>query len=73
MTSCRWECDICEQPRYSSQMLKCTVCIAANKHPRFIGYCCCDKHTKTVHPDVTIPPHKSAVGILYQKVNHEHE
>jgi hypothetical protein len=69
MSALQWECDICERSRYSSQMLRCDACTAQAKAPRFIGYCCLDKHTKEKHAGA-VPPDKSAVGILYTKVNH---
>jgi hypothetical protein len=69
MSGLRWECDDCEEPRYSSQMVRCDEC---NKTGRlkFLGFCCTTKHREKVHPDFAIPEDKSAVGILYSKVNH---
>lgn len=49
MTTLSWECDMCEQPRYSAQMLRCDWCFE-NRQRAFFGYCCIGKHTDARHP-----------------------
>ena len=44
MSTLKWECDICENPRYSSQILKCVNCNKEDKLT-FVGYCCKSKHS----------------------------
>jgi hypothetical protein len=49
MTSLRYECDCCEEPRYTAQVKQCIECEKRNI-PRFIGYCCLAKHAALAHP-----------------------
>lgn len=69
MSALRWECDDCEEPRYSSQMVRCDECNKKGKL-KFLGFCCNTAHLKKVHPEVVIPSDKSSIGIVFTKVNH---
>jgi len=48
MTAHRYECDICEEPRYKAQILKCVNC------PTFIGYCCSKDRMFKVENDLML-------------------
>lgn len=51
MSSTRYECDYCEEPRYTAQVKQCIECEKKNI-PTFVGYCCLAKHAARAHASV---------------------
>ena len=52
-SSLPWECDICEEPRHSAQMIKCAECNS------FVGRC----HGRATAGTATCGPYTIARGV----------